>query len=672
MKKFGFLNKDLFLYCGLKKDEFDSIYTLIMERNVNLASKTSIWLVILGVFFLTLNFLLRADNLIAYWVLIAGGVILTFLGKSIKNVRSIPALLYCYAFMLIVIAYGMVLSIQPSNADSPSTSIVVFLALMPLTVTDKPYRMGAVILTATLTYILISFNIKSHSAFQTDIMNTATFSVLGFLLYLRLTHRNVKEIFYWIQSAENERIKEEARVAEKANRAKSVFLANMSHEIRTPMNAIIGMDEMILREAPGKTIEKYAMDIQSAGRTLLSIINNILDLSKIESGKMELNPVEYGFSSVLNDLVNMTMKKAQDKGLEYKLEASPSIPSKLWGDEIRVRQIILNLINNAIKYTHKGSITIEVSFEAETKKLKCRVTDTGIGIRQEDMNKLFASFQRLEENKNRNIEGTGLGLNIARQLAVMMGGDIEVESEYGKGSVFTATMVQKVIDATPIGNFVENLAKVQEQKGEYRPSLIAPDARILVVDDSDMNLAVIKGLLKKTKVQVETADSGDECIDMLRKSKYHIVLLDQMMPGKTGIETLDVIKSEHLADDIPIIALTADAVVEAKEMYLKHGFTDYLSKPIIYTDLEAMLRKYLDESLLLKQDGTEVSGENSQKDTDAEKPVVLVISSSTENLKQAKEALADSFKGVFVKSEEQAKKYMEKHKVAYVMRDPEL
>ena len=667
MKKFGFLNKNLFVYCGLKKEEFNSIYTLIMEGNVSLASKTSIWLVILGVFFLVLNFLLGANNLLAYWVLIIGGLILTFIGRHIKTPRSISALLYCYAFILVVIAYGMVLSIQPSNADNPSTSIIVFLALMPLTVTDKPYRMGIVMLCSTLIYILVSYNIKSSAAFQTDIMNTATFAVLGFLLYLRLTHRNVKEIFYWVQAVETERIKEEAKVAEKANRAKSIFLANMSHEIRTPMNAIIGMDEMILREASNKSIEKYALDIHSAGRTLLSIINNILDLSKIESGKMELNPVEYGFSSVLNDLVNMTMKKAEDKGLEYRLEASPDIPSVLWGDEIRIRQIMLNLINNAIKYTHDGSVRIAVSFDRDVKKLKISVTDTGIGIRPEDMGKLFDSFQRLDENKNRSIEGTGLGLNIAKQLASMMGGDIEVTSEYGKGSTFTATMVQKIINPEPIGNFVENLAKVQKEREAYKPSLIAPDAHILVVDDSDMNLTVIKGLLKRTKIQVVTAESGDECIDQLEKQAFHIVLLDQMMPGKTGIETLKIIRERHLADSTPIIALTADAVMEAREAYLKEGFTDYLSKPIIYQELETMLRKYLDDSLLT--DNKESLPKTSKDENETEKPVMLVISDSADNLKKIRETLSDNYKGVFVRTEEQAQKYLQTHKVDFIMRD---
>ena len=660
MKKIGFLNKNLFLYCGLKKEEFESINTLIMERNVNLVAKTSIGVMILGIFFLALNFFLGTDNLLAYWVLIIGGLILSLIGKYIKNVTSLYALVYCYAFILTVILYGMVLSIQPSNMDSPSTSIVVFLALIPLVVMDKPYRMGTIVFLSTALYLFISHDIKSPQAFSTDIMNTITFAVMGFLMYLSLTHRNVKEIFYWIQAAENERIKEEARVAEKANRAKSVFLANVSHEIRTPMNAIIGMDEMILRETHDKDVEKYALDIQSAGKTLLSIVNNLLDLSKIESGKMELNPVEYGVSSVLNDLVNMTMKKAMDKGLKYNLEVSKDIPSKLWGDEIRIRQIMLNLINNAIKYTHEGRVDINVSFDEKSKKLICRVSDTGIGIKPEDMEKLFTSFQRLDENKNRNIEGTGLGLNISKQLTEMMDGTVEVESEYGKGTTFTAFMVQKIIDNTPIGNFAENLAKLQEEKEKYKPTLVAPDAHILVVDDNDMNLKVLKGLLKKTKIQVETAESGDECIELLKKKSYHLVLLDQMMPGKTGTETLKIIKNERIADSTPVIALTADAVSDARDTYLKEGFTDYLSKPVIYQELEEILRKYLDKDLIKMEDAQ--ADTKSQSADLTGKPLVIVIDPSADNLRSMKNQLGDSCKGVYVKDAESAARYLEKHK----------
>lgn len=454
----------------------------------------------------------------------------------------------------------------------------------------------------------------------------------------------------------------EKDAADASNRAKSDFLANMSHEIRTPMNAIIGMDEMILRSSPGDPIRKYALDIQSAGKTLLSIINDILDLSKIESGKMELIPVEYGFASVMNDVVNMTMKKAQDKGLEYKLTVSDDIPSVIRGDEIRVRQVMLNLINNAIKYTHEGSVSVDVSYDRTTELLQVIVADTGIGIKDEDMDKLFGSFQRLEEEKNRDIEGTGLGLNITMRLVKMMDGSIDVESRYGEGTRFTARMKQETVNGTPVGDFAQNLLKMQAHTEEYRPALIAPTAQILVVDDNEMNLEVIKGLLEDTRMQVTTAESGRECIEILRDKKFDVIFLDQMMPGMSGVQTLEGINTDHLADDTPIIALTADAIVGAKDNYLRQGFYDYLSKPVMYEALEAILLKYLKPELL--QTEAEANAESepdiSEAVADEEKPVVIAISSSSDQLRKIKSRLGDDCKGVFVKDIASAAKYLAK------------
>ena len=453
----------------------------------------------------------------------------------------------------------------------------------------------------------------------------------------------------------------EKDAANASNKAKSDFLANMSHEIRTPMNAILGMDEMILRTSPGDPVRKYALDIQSAGKTLLSIINDILDFSKIESGKMELVPVDYSFASVMNDVVNMTMKKAQDKGLDYKLNVSKDIPSVMHGDEIRIKQVMLNLINNAIKYTHEGSVSIDVSFDGSAKTLTLSVADTGIGIREEDIGKLFGFFQRLEEDKNRNIEGTGLGLNITMRLVKMMNGDIEVDSKYGEGTTFTATMKQEIIDGTPVGDFAQNLLRVQEHKEEYKPSLIAPSAKILIVDDNEMNLEVIEGLLKDTRINIKTAESGQECIDILREKSFDLVFLDQMMPGMSGAQALAKIKEDKLAEGTPIVALTADAIVGARDNYIKQGFTDYLSKPVMYEALEALLIKYLDKSLILTEDQV-AALENAKKakETDGEKPVVIAISSSSDKLKALKELLKDSCKGVYVKDTESAAKYLSK------------
>ena len=463
----------------------------------------------------------------------------------------------------------------------------------------------------------------------------------------------------------------EKDAANASNKAKSNFLANMSHEIRTPMNAIIGMDEMILREAKDTKIRKYATDIQSAGRTLLSIINDILDLSKIESGKMELIPVEYDFSSVLNDIVNMTMKKAEDKGLKYNLDVEPGIPSVLYGDEIRIRQIILNIVNNGIKYTEHGEINIHIAFDRAKSKLICHVADTGMGIKTEDLEKLFSSFQRLDETKNRNIEGTGLGLNITKQLIDMMGGNIYVESEYGKGSVFKAEVIQKVVDDTPINNYNEHLKNAQIEKEIFKPKLIAPTARILIVDDNEMNLEVISELMKETRIQITTASSGSECLDILKGNTFDLILLDQMMPGLSGIQTLEKMRDDHIADGTPVVVLTADAIVGARDSYIKEGFSDYLSKPVMYSELENILFKYIDPGKILSEE--EIAREESKAEThDEEKPVILVINESKEKLNEIKESLGDAYKGVFVRDTESARKYLGKHSADFVMMSPDV
>ncbi len=509
-----------------------------------------------------------------------------------------------------------------------------------------------------------------------------SFVFIMIVLFYYVAHKNEKN---YAKSMEMMRLEEqkasyerkvlelEKDAANASNKAKSDFLANMSHEIRTPMNAILGMDEMILRCSPGDPIKKYALNIQSAGKTLLSIINGILDFSKIESGKMDLIPVEYSIASVINDIVNMTMKKATDKGLEYILNVSESIPSVLLGDEIRVRQVMLNLINNAIKYTHEGSVSIDVSFIKIPEMLTVTVKDTGIGIKDEDLDRLFNSFERLEADKNRNIEGTGLGLNIAMRLANMMGGTITVDSSYGKGTSFTAQMRQHVVDSTPIGDFAQNISRLQEHTDKYSPSLIAPEARILIVDDNEMNLEVISSLLEDTRIKVTTADSGKECIEILKKSSFDVVLLDQMMPGMSGIQTLNEIKDKNLAENTPVIALTADAIVGARDNYIKEGFTDYLSKPVMYDALEAMLIKYLKPGLIqtsaAPETGSDAKTAEEKKSEDL--PVILVINDSPEKLNSLKKVIDGSFKGVYVRNEESASKYLSRHKAAFIIRDGE-
>lgn len=393
---------------------------------------------------------------------------------------------------------------------------------------------------------------------------------------------------------------EKAKIAaEKANRAKTDFLTKMSHEIRTPINAVLGIDEMILRESKESETKKYALDIKSSAKSLLSIINEILDSSKIESGKMEIIPDNYNIGSVLNDLYNMIRIKAQDKGLKLIFDIDPAMPTEYFGDDVRIRQVLTNLLTNAVKYTPEGTVTMTVTsrIEGANAILCCSVKDTGIGIKEEDISKLFSEYQRIEEERNRYIEGTGLGMTITVQLLKLMGSNLKVQSEYGKGSEFSFELKQKIVNAEPFGEFEEKIHEA-EADYDYQVSYTAPEAKILVVDDNGLNHKVFKSLLKQTQVQIYDAMSGKAGIEMLEKQAFDIVFLDHMMPELDGIETLHIMHERKLCDNIPVIMLTANAIIGAKEGYLKEGFDDYLTKPIVPTKLEKIIKDYLPQELV--------------------------------------------------------------------------
>ena len=405
----------------------------------------------------------------------------------------------------------------------------------------------------------------------------------------------IGRLLRWQESV-NTQLKTASDTAMAASKAKSQFLAQMSHEIRTPINAVLGMNEMILRESKTEEILDYANNIRSAGKTLLNLINSILDFSKIEDGKMEIVPVRYDTISLIDDLVNMTSERAKKKGLEFKTEIDPNLPNSLYGDDIRLRQVITNILTNAVKYTQEGSVTLSIissEVDADTCNLQVNVKDTGIGIRPEDMDKLFQSFQRIDEERNRNIEGTGLGISIVQRLLDMMGSKLEVASEYGKGSTFSFKITQKIIDKTPLGDYNEHHTKTYDRNTDKK-FLTAEGARILAVDDNDMNLKVISGLLKRNKIFPDLAESGQEGIEMAKKNFYHIIFLDNMMPVMNGVETLKKMRQDKVLNDkTSVIMLTASAIAGMREFYLREGFDDYLSKPIDVSELEKMLEKYL-------------------------------------------------------------------------------
>ena len=396
---------------------------------------------------------------------------------------------------------------------------------------------------------------------------------------------------------------EQKREVEQIARSKDTFFANMSHEIRTPINTIIGLNEMILREDISDEIAENAINIQNASKMLLTTINDILDLSKLESGKMDIVPTQYAISSMFSDLVNLIWIRAHQKNLEFKVDIDPDIPSMLYGDEVRIKQVVTNMLTNAVKYTESGSVTLSAKGErvaADQILLRISVEDTGMGIRKESLDDLFRSFKRVDESDNRNIEGTGLGLNISKQLIEMMGGKITVDSVYHKGSVFTIELKQRIVNVRPIGVINFAAQKQLNQRSVYRQSFIAPDARILVVDDNSMNLMVVVKLLRDTKVKVDTAESGKEALKQTAENTYHVILMDHMMPEMDGAATLRAIRSQTkgFCQKTPVIALTANVMSDAEQVYHGMGFDGYLAKPISAPLLEAGLLKYLPPALI--------------------------------------------------------------------------
>lgn len=415
---------------------------------------------------------------------------------------------------------------------------------------------------------------------------------------------------------------EAARSAvEKAENARDIFLANMSHELRTPINTILGLNELILRESQEEAVKEYARDIRQAGNILLALVSDILDFSKLEADKMELTEGIYDVSSLLNDLINSISVQQRRKKLDLVLDIAQDVPYKLFGDEIHIRQIIGNLLSNAVRYTDKGKITLHLSWKEVSKdsiEIYVLVKDTGIGIKEEDIPKLFKAFQRMDSTIRSKDDRTGLGLAITQRLIEMMGGKLEVQSVYGKGSAFSFKIVQKVVDREPLGDFEKQYRESLRSIEDYHEKFIAPMGRILIVDDNAMNLAVAQGLLKGTRLQIDVAASGEECLELIKRKTYHLICMDHMMPVMDGVQTLHAIRAleGNPSRDIPVIALTANAVAGARELYLKEGFQDYLTKPIDADKFENMLIEYLPDNVVYLTNNREVSDEFEPQDAE--------------------------------------------------------
>lgn len=397
---------------------------------------------------------------------------------------------------------------------------------------------------------------------------------------------------------------------------KNSFFASISHELRTPINTILGLNEINLRQPLPGDVEENCLYIQNAGKMLLALINDVLDFSKMQSGKMEIVNGQYEIIAMINELYMTFKTRANRKNLKFTLDISADIPSVLWGDEVRIKQIVSNLLTNAVKYTEEGKILLQIKchkLDSRSVNLRFSVTDTGMGIKKEDIPFLFDEFKRVDAGKNNAIEGTGLGLAICRRLAGMMGGEITVDSIYHKGSVFTFSVNQNIVDDAPIGQLDNVLHSKIGRKYSYSRSFEAPEARVLVVDDNEMNRVVMRKILKSTRVQLDLTDGGAGCLELTRRKQYHVILMDHMMPGMDGVETLAELRRQEdgLCNQTPVIALTANAEPGIEKQYLAKGFDAYLVKPINSADLEEMLIRFLPDELVRvfsgEGDGAEMS-----------------------------------------------------------------
>ncbi|SDB30780.1 ATP-binding protein [Butyrivibrio sp. INlla16] len=595
-------------------------YFEICEKNIvkiNMTVQRKMSIALVGIYLIMLivaKALLQGFRLhVTYYILFIILFLFFVSNQQLKN-RALSLRLcrlesiFFYGLLYVML---IVIDILPYK-EQPAGLFPFFLIMFSTIYIDKLRVYFAFDLSLCIGFAVFCYFWKSRLYFSRDIFAIIASLFVTAICTLILVNLRMKEA---LNNARLEELRFKAAEAEAnaiaANGAKTQFLSQMSHEIRTPINAIIGMDELILREYDDNQLKKYAHNIKSASNTLLTLINDVLDFSKIEAGKMELYNVEYDLADMISELVNMVEERAKNKGLEFNTIVNSQIPHLLYGDNVRLKQVILNILTNAVKYTEHGSIEFAVDYidgghldKDSSIGLKISVSDTGIGIREEDMQRLYDPFERLEETRNRNIEGSGLGMSIVQKFLKLMNSELYVKSEYGKGSTFSFVVEQQIRSFEPIGDFKVAYDKIIEDDSNYRELFTAPDADILVVDDNEINLVVTRNLLKDTMINIETASSGKEALLMTAKKKYDLMLIDHRMPEMDGMEMLWRLKSDekNINRDTPSIALTANAFSGARDVYRKSGFQDYLSKPIIGDALEKMLINYLPEDKVYKND----------------------------------------------------------------------
>ena len=468
-------------------------------------------------------------------------------------------------------------------------------------------------------------------------MTVVAVLICGMILFQNFIYRSANRV-----------ARQQKKEIEELNQAQNRFFSSMSHEIRTPINTIIGLNEMILRETVSDEVAADARNIQAASKMLLALINDILDMSKMESGKMDIIPVSYDVGVMLSDIVNMIWVRAKEKGLEFHINVDPTLPSNLLGDEVRIKQVLINVLNNAVKYTSEGAVTFSIQYRKQENgraQVLYSVTDTGMGIKKESLPYLFSAFRRVDEEKNRYIEGTGLGLSIVKQLVDLMDGDISVNSVYTKGTTFVITLPQKIVSENEIGEIDFEARHMMNERKYYKTSFEAPKVHILIVDDNETNLMVEEKLLRDTKVQTETANSGAECLQKTLQNRYDVILMDHLMPEMDGIECLNKIRMQTggLNLETPVIILTANVGGENQQLYKQEGFDGYLSKPVTGGQLEAELLRHLPRELVTLTSEQDSVGVVERPFVDrAKKKALLLI--STDSVSDLPEKLTDSAK----------------------------
>ena len=534
-----------------------------------------------------------------YFVMCAGCVLLFLLVHRDVITRDASHLNF-YAHCLVIGGFIFGLSalffLEGGVTGGIPTLFIMAIACTPLFILETWEAILMLILEVAAYCANIYFALNYPESVVKDTSSSAGFLLPLFLVAVLLGL--ITMIFTYAYRHQQTKLDKAITEANAANEAKSTFLDNMSHEIRTPMNSILGMNEMILREEDRPEISEYALSIQRAGRALLGILNDILDFSKIQDNKMEISPVRYDLSSLLNDMVNIAAEQARKKSLNFEVNVDKTIPRILEGDEYHIRQVMLNILNNAVKFTERGAVSLEITHEKLDDKfilLKCSVSDTGIGIREEDMALIFQPFEHVQASRKFQSDGSGLGLTIVKNLLILMGSDLKVESVFQKGSKFSFELKQPVIKWEAIGDYKRAFSTAVAHKSRYHEAFQAPDAKVLVVDDTDVNLLVFSNLLKKTKIKIDTASSGVEMLQLVRMNHYDMVFLDHRMPGMDGVEAFHNMRSltDSLNTFTPVIALTANAVIGARQFYIDHGFNDYLSKPVDTVRLEQILLEYL-------------------------------------------------------------------------------